>query len=78
MIVDGAVNSGCFKEFLQRLVHQARRMVFLVLDNLKVHHSKQVKEWVEKYKNKVELVYLPEYGPDLNPEDYMNIVKSSL
>jgi len=53
-------------------------MVFLVLDNLKVHHSKQVKEWVEKYKNKVELVYLPEYGPDLNPEDYMNIVKSSL
>ena len=72
MIVDGAVNSERFIEFLQRLVRQARRKVFLVLDNLKVHHSKPVKEWVEKHKNKIELLYFPSYSPDLNPDEHLN------
>ena len=44
----------------------------LILDNLPTHHSKVVKEWAEKRKDKIELHYLPSYSPDLNPDEYLN------
>jgi len=72
MIVDGSVNIERFIEFLERLVHDAERKVFLVLDNLKVHHSTLVKEWVEKQRGKIELFFLPAYSPDLNPDEHLN------
>ncbi len=46
--------------------------VFLILDNLWVHHSKPVKAWVEERKDKIELFYLPSYSPELNPEEHLN------
>jgi hypothetical protein len=46
--------------------------VHLILDNLPTHHSKVVKEWAEKRKDKIELHYLPSYSPDLNPDEYLN------
>jgi putative transposase len=39
----------------------------MVVDNVKYHHAKRLKPLLEKYKNKIELVYLPAYSPDLNP-----------
>jgi transposase len=45
MIVDGSVNIERFIEFLERLIRDAERKVFLVLDNLKVHHGILVQEW---------------------------------
>jgi putative transposase len=39
----------------------------MVVDNVKYHHAKRLKPIVEKYKDKIELVYLPAYSPDLNP-----------
>ena len=41
-------------------------------DNLRVHHSKPVKAWVEERKDKIELFYLPSYSPELNPEERLN------
>lgn len=46
--------------------------MFLILDNLRVHHSKPVKTWVEKHGDKIELFYLPSYSPELNPEERLN------
>lgn len=43
MIIDGAFNSDRLIEFLEALVKDASRKVFLILDNLGVHHSKPVK-----------------------------------
>ncbi len=51
MIIDGALNSDRLIEFLGLLIKDAESKVFLVLDNLRVHHRKLVKEWVEKHKN---------------------------
>lgn len=39
----------------------------MVVDNVRYHHAKRLKPILEKYKNKIELVYLPAYSPDLNP-----------
>ena len=72
MIIDDAFNADKLIEFLQALIRDAGRKVFLILDNLRVHHSKPVKEWVAERKDKIELFYLPSYSPELNPEERLN------
>lgn len=72
MIIDGAFNSDRFIEFMGLLIKDAERKVFLVLDNLRVHHSKLVKEWVAKHEDEIELFFLPSYSPELNPDERLN------
>ena len=61
-----------FIDFMRRLVKDARRKVFLIVDNLKVHHGKLVKAWLEENRDKIEVFYTPTYSPDLNPDEYLN------
>ena len=72
MIIDEGFNADKLIEFLDALIKDAGRKVFLILDNLRVHHSKPVKMWVEEHKEKIELFYLPSYSPELNPEERLN------
>ena len=72
MIIDEAFNADKLIEFLAALIKDADRKVFLILDNLRVHHSKIVKAWVDERKDKIELFYLPSYSPELNPEERLN------
>lgn len=72
MIIEEAFNSDKLIEFLEALIKDAGRKVFLILDNLRVHHSKPVKAWVEERKDKIEIFYLPSYSPELNPEERLN------
>ena len=59
--------------FLGRLIRDAQgRKVFLILDNLRVHHSKKVSAWVGDRKEQIELFFLPAYAPELNPDEYLN------
>ena len=39
--------------------------MFLILNNLRVHHSKPVKAWALESTTKIELFYLPRYSPEL-------------
>jgi hypothetical protein len=41
--------------------------VFLIVDNLKVHHAKLVRVWVDSHAHEIELFYLPAYAPDHKP-----------
>ncbi len=59
-------------EFLGRMIRQIKQKVFLILDNHRVHHSKKVKAYVAKHKEKLELFYLPPYCPDMNPQELVN------
>lgn len=72
MLYEDAMNSKRLIEFMKRLVKDAGRKVILILDNLKVHHSKPVKEWLGKHTEKIEVFYLPSYSPELNPGEYLN------
>ncbi len=72
MIVEGSVDIERFIDFLGRLLLDAERKVFLVLDNLKVHHGILVSEWVERQGGRIELFFLPAYSPDLNPDEHLN------
>jgi transposase len=42
--------------------------VFLILDNLRVHHSQPVKALLAGRTDKIEVFYLPSYSPELNPK----------
>jgi len=72
MIIDEAFNADRLIEFLEALVKDATKKVFLILDNLRVHHSKPVRAWVAERQDKIELFYLPSYSPELNPEERLN------
>ena len=79
---EGAMNADILIDFMKRLVKDAKaggdkasagcKKVFLILDNLRVHHSKPVKAWVAEHQDKIELFYLPSYSPELNPEARLN------
>ena len=56
----------------QALIKDAGKKVFLMLDNLRVHHSKLVKAWVAEREDQIQLFYLPSYSPQLNPEERLN------
>jgi transposase len=72
MIIDGAFNSDRLIEFMGLLIKDAGRKIFLVLDNLRVHHSKLVKAWLEEQQEKIEVFFLPSYSPELNPDERLN------
>jgi transposase len=72
MIIDEAFNSDKLIEFLEALVKDTQRKVLLILDNLRVHHSKPVKAWAVDNAKRIELFYLPSYSPELNPEERLN------
>ena len=68
----GSVNSARLITFLDRLIKDVERKIFLVLDNLPVHHCKPVKQWLAANVDRLEAFYLPKYSPDLNPDEFLN------
>jgi transposase len=72
MIIEDAFNSDKLIEFLEALIKDADKKIFLILDNLRVHHSKPVKAWFGEHQEKIEVFYLPSYSPELNPDERLN------
>jgi transposase len=71
MVVDGKVAAQQFCEFIRRLVYNASRPIFLILDGHPVHRSAKVKRLVESLGGKIELFFLPPYSPELNPDEHV-------
>lgn len=71
-IIDGNFKSDRLIELFELLIKDTEKKVFLILDNLTVHHSKPVKAWLKENKEKFECFYLPSYSPELNPEERLN------
>jgi len=73
MVYEGSFNAAMFKDFMERLLLEAPdRKVFLILDNLRVHHAKVLQPWLAENKDRIELFFLPSYSPDLNPDELLN------
>jgi transposase len=66
------MNADKLIDFMRRLVHDSKKKVFFVLDNLRVHHSKKVAAWLEKHKDEIEIFFLPPYAPEYNPDELLN------
>ena len=72
MIYDEMFTAQVFIRFMKQLIKGAKKKVFLVLDNLRVHHAKVVHAWLSTRQDKIELFFLPSYSPELNPDEYLN------
>lgn len=69
MVHEGRLKGPVFVEFLQRLIYNAQRPIFLVLDGHSAHKSKPVREYVESLKGQLRLFSLPPYSPELNSDE---------
>jgi transposase len=72
MVLNKAINAPTLIRFLQRLIQDARRKLFLILDRLQVHRAGQVRDWLAAHRARIELFYLPPYSPELNPDESLN------
>ena len=72
MALKEALNADLLIRFLKQLIKHRKRKIILIVDNLRVHHAKLVKAWLEEHKERIEVFYLPAYSPELNPDEYLN------
>lgn len=72
MLYKNNMNADKLIDFMRRLVRDTDKKVFLILDNLRIHHSKKVKAWLEKHRDKIEIFFLPPYAPEYNPTELLN------
>ena len=61
MLYEDKMTSEVFLKFLCRLVKDAKKKVFLIVDNLRVHHNRAVSDWLSKDENRsrLGLFFLP-------------------
>lgn len=71
-VFEGTMNADILTDFCKRLIKSSKKKIYLILDNLRVHHAKVFKAWLNDQSNKIEVFYLPAYSPELNPDEYLN------
>lgn len=59
----GGVNADVFIAFLKRLVHGAKRKIFLIVDRGPAHRAKKTAAFVESLQGALRLYFLPAYAP---------------
>jgi transposase len=66
------MTAALFITFLERLLGETTRKVFLIVDRLKAHEAKEVEAWIAGHQDRLELFFLPRYAPERNPDEYLN------
>jgi len=72
MVFKRRFTAGVFRRFLRRLVKQAGRKVYLIVDGHPVHKSRAVRTWLALNARRIKMFFLPPYSPDLNPDEMLN------
>ncbi len=70
------IYSDIFLKFLRQMIKFRKKNIYMVVDNLRVHHSKPVKQLLEENRHRIvpsrrrhqQLIFLPSYSPELNPD----------
>ena len=58
-----------FCDFLRQLMLGATQPILLVVDGHSIHKAKTVQDYVESTNGELELIFLPPYSPQLNPDE---------
>ncbi|MFC4344175.1 transposase, partial [Cupriavidus numazuensis] len=72
MVFEGKFNNAVFIDFLKRMLRQATRKIYLIVDGHPVHRSVAVRNFVEENAERLRLIRLPGYSPELNPDELLN------
>ena len=60
-------NAQTFGDFIRYLLQSTQGKIWLILDNARWHHSKELKEFYEANQERLTFIFLPAYSPELNP-----------
>ncbi len=64
-------NRDTFRAFLDQLLEAyPGKQLLLILDNVRFHHAKDIQAFLET-EPRLELVFLPAYSPELNPQEWV-------
>lgn len=72
MLYEDSMNQQRLIQFMWQMTVVSKQKIFLILDNLRVHHGKKVALWLNRHKDKIEVFFLPPYAPESNPDEYLN------
>lgn len=61
-----------FIKFLDRIIKNAARPVYLIVDGHPVHKAHRVQRWLAAHAGRIRMFLLPAYSPELNPEELLN------
>lgn len=60
-------DAKAFLRFLNKIVSEyPTGKTVIILDNARIHHAKLLNPFLEEHKNRLELMFLPPYSPNLN------------
>ena len=78
---EGSVHFMTYKEtmtaalsitFLERMLSETTRKIFLIVDRLRAHEAKKLEAWAAEHRDRIELFFLPRYAPERNADEYLN------
>ncbi len=72
MVFKGKFRAPMFVTFLTRLLKQVSGKVCLIVDGHPVHKSGVVRAFVQANAQRLRLILLPGYCPELNPDELLN------
>lgn len=72
MVFQGKFKTPVFVAFMQRLLKQVAGNIYLIVDGHPVHRSGAAKRFADQSKQRLRLIRLPGYCPELNPDELLN------
>lgn len=73
-------NAETFQTFLEAILETNKnKKIILVLDNARYHHAKIIQPFLQEHANRIKLMFLPPYSPNLNMiERVWKLIKNSV
>lgn len=68
---EGSIKKEQIVEFLKALKAHLKQPLLIILDGLRAHKSKLVREYLDSTNGHIQIAFLPPYAPDLNPVEYL-------
>ena len=68
----GSFTQSVMIDFLDRLIRDSKRKAIVIADGHPAHKGRRVKQWLTDHASQCELVLLPGYAPELNPDELLN------
>jgi len=70
MLTPERFTAATFVQFCRRLLANADRPVYLVVDGHPTHRARSVREFVASTEGRLTVIFLPAYAPHLNPDEW--------
>ena len=71
MIMEGSINEDDIMAFLDQLLSEIHGFLYIFWDNIMIHMSKKVKEYLGVRKDWLITRRIPAYSPEFNPDEFV-------